>query len=156
MGGKGHACDLPSNPARRGSGHGLSLVPARGGRPPPLTDLIDLARSCRTGDHGRVAEVACQVVRRVADGPWPGLVEAQLTDSDGRVWSFTDKEPVFCSQEIGRLPRFPVAAAIQCQVVGHEVLADGREAVTVDTGRPDGVDSGGVTIFRVPASAVSG
>jgi hypothetical protein len=40
-----------------------------------------------------VAGVACQVVRWVADEPRPGLVEAQLTDSDGRVWSFTDKEP---------------------------------------------------------------
>jgi hypothetical protein len=103
-----------------------------------------------------VAEVACQIVRRVADEPQPGLVEAQLTDSDGRVWSFTDKEPYFCSQEIVvRLSRFPVAAAIRCQVIGHELLADGREVVTVDTGRPDGLDSGGVTIFHVPASAVS-
>ena len=91
----------------------------------------------------------------MADEPWPGLVEARLTDSDGRVWSFTDKEPIFCSEEVGRLSRFPVAAVIRCQVIGREILADGREVVTVDTGRPDGLDSGGVTIFHVPASAVS-
>jgi hypothetical protein len=103
-----------------------------------------------------MAAVACQVVRWVADEPQPGLVEAQLTDSDGRLWSFIDKEPVFWSQEaVGRLSRFPVAGAIRCQIIGHAVLADGREVVTVDTRRPDGVDSGGVTIFRVPASAVS-
>jgi hypothetical protein len=65
-----------------------------------------------------VAEVACQVVRWVADEPLPGLVEAQLTDSDGQVWSFTDKKPIFCSQEVGRLSRFPLAAAIRCQVIG--------------------------------------
>jgi hypothetical protein len=103
-----------------------------------------------------MAAVACQVVRWVADEPQPGLVEAQLSDSDGRVWSFTDKEPVFWSREtVSRLSRFPVAAAIRCQVIGRAVLAGGQEVVTVDTGRPDGVDSGGVTIFRVPASAVS-
>jgi hypothetical protein len=38
-------------------------------------------------------EVEYQVVRWVADEPQPGLVEAQLTDSDGRIWSFIDKEP---------------------------------------------------------------
>ena len=103
-----------------------------------------------------MAAVACQVVRWVADEPQPGLVEAQLTDSDGRLWSFIDKEPIFWSGEtVSRLSRFPIAGAIRCQVIGHEVLADGREVVTVDTGRPDGVDSGGVMIFRVLASAVS-
>jgi hypothetical protein len=100
--------------------------------------------------------VACQVVRWVADEPQPGLVEAQLTDSDGRLWRFIDREPIFWSQAaVTRLSHFPVAGAIRCQIIGHEVLADGREVVTVDTGRPDGVDSEGVTIFRVPASAIS-
>ena len=102
-----------------------------------------------------MAAVGCQLARWVAHEPQPGLVEAQLTDSDGQLWSFIDKEPIFWSQEtVSRLSRFPVAGAIRCQVIGHEVLGDGREVVTVDTGRPDGVDSGGVTIFRVPASAV--
>ena len=117
---------------------------------------VGLARSCRIGHPGRMAVVACQVVRWVDDEPQPGLVEAQLNDSDGRLWRFIDKEPVFWSQAtVSRLSRFPVAAAIRCHVIGHEVLADGREVVTIDTGRPDHVDSGGVTIFRVPPSAVS-
>lgn len=100
-------------------------------------------------------KVECRVVRWVADEPQPGLVEAQLTDSDGRLWSFIDKEPIFCSEWIGPQRAFPVAGAIRCQVIGHEILADGREVITIDTGRPDGVDSAGATIFRVPASAVS-
>ncbi|TCO59361.1 hypothetical protein [Actinocrispum wychmicini] len=101
-----------------------------------------------------MAEVACQVVRWVADEPQPGLVEAQLIDSDGRLWSFIDKEPVFCVE--GDWPRqFPVAAAIRCQIIGREIIADGQEVITIDTGSPDGVDSRGVTVFRVPASAVT-
>jgi hypothetical protein len=101
------------------------------------------------------AAVACQVVRWVADEPQPGLVEAQLVDSDGRVWSFIDKEPIFRSDGADRPMRFPVAAAIRCRIIGRTTLADGREVVTVDTASPDGVDSDGVTVFRVPASAVT-
>jgi hypothetical protein len=103
-----------------------------------------------------MAAVQCQVVRWVADEPQPGLVEAQLTDSDGRLWRFIDKEPIFWPRvAVTRLSQFPVAGAIRCQIIGHEVLADGREVVTVDTGRPDGVDSEGVTIFRVSPSAMA-
>jgi hypothetical protein len=114
-----------------------------------------LARSRPPGHHQHMPKVACQVVRWVAGEPQPGLVEAQLTDSDGRLWSFIDKEPIFCSEWIGPRPTFPVDAAIRCQVIGHEILADGREVITIDTGSPDGVDSAGTMIFRVPASAVS-
>ena len=91
----------------------------------------------------------------MADKPQPGLVEAHLTDIDGRVWSFIDKEPVFCSHPVSRLARLPVAGAIRCQIVGQEILSDGRRVVIIDTASPDGVDSGGVTIFRIAASAVS-
>jgi hypothetical protein len=100
-------------------------------------------------------EVRCQVVRWVADEPQPGLVEAQLTDSDGRLWSFIDKEPIFCNEWIGPQTPFSVAGAIRCQVIGHATLTDGREVITIDTGTPDSIDSAGVTIFRAPASAIS-
>src|ERR1700722_14724081 len=77
---------------------GTGAHPAAGSR---LTGLI---RPSQVGPDREImgpgAEVACQIVRWVADEPQPGLVEAQLTDSDG-------------------------------------------------------LDSGGVTIFHVPASAVS-
>jgi hypothetical protein len=76
-----------------------------------------------------MTEVECQVVRWVAEEPQPGLVEARMVDADGRVWSFIDKEPIFCKQLVTRSTRFPVAAIIRCEVVGHELLADGREVV---------------------------
>lgn len=99
--------------------------------------------------------VECQVVRWVADEPQPGVVEAHLTDVDGRVWTFIDKEPIFCAHAVGRLARLPVAGVIRCQIVGREILSDGRQVVSIDTASPDGVDSSGVTIFRVAASAIS-
>jgi hypothetical protein len=91
----------------------------------------------------------------VADEPQPGLVEAHLTDADGRLWRFIDKEPIFCSDTISRLAQFPVAGAIRCQIIDHDTLPDGGQVVTIDTSSPDGVDSGGATIFRVAASAIS-
>jgi hypothetical protein len=84
--------------------------------------------------------------------PLPGQRQPGADDAVAEA----DVEPYFCSQEVVvKLSRFSVAAGIRCQVIGHEILADGREVVTVDTGRPDGLDSGGVTIFHVPASVVS-
>jgi len=100
--------------------------------------------------------VACQVVRWVADEPQPGLVEAHLTDADGHVWRFIDKEPIFCADAVGEWTRFPVAGAIRCRIIDYGTLSDGRQVVTIDTASPDGVDSDGVTIFRVAASAISG
>lgn len=111
----------------------------------------------RLWHRGRVTAVACQVVRWVADEPQPGLVEAHLTDADGRVWRFIDKEPTFfCADAVGEWTRFPVAGAIRCRVIDRDTLSDGRRVVTIDTASPDGVDSDGVTIFRVAASAISG
>jgi hypothetical protein len=81
--------------------------------------------------------VACQIVRWVADEPQPGLVEAHLTDADGRLWVFVDKEPIFCSQDVSRLGPFPIAGAIRCQIIDHETLTDGRQVVTIDTGSRD-------------------
>jgi hypothetical protein len=102
-----------------------------------------------------VTAVACRVVRWVDDEPQPGLVEAHLTDADGRLWRFIDKEPIFCTNMTGRLAQFPVAGAIRCRIIGHKPLSDGSQIVTIDTGSLDGVDSDGVTIFRVGSSTVS-
>jgi len=110
----------------------------------------------RSGIMGGVTAVACQVVLWVADEPQPGVVEAHLTDADGRVWRFIDKEPIFCADAVDKLARFPVAGAIRCRIISHDTLSDGRQVVTIDTAIPDGVDSDGVTIFRVAASAISG
>lgn len=95
-------------------------------------------------------------MRWVADEPLPGLVEAQLTDSDGRLWNFIDKEPIFCREPLGKSTRFPISGAIRCQIIGPVIRADGLDVITIDTGSPDGVSSEGNTIFRVPASVVSG
>src|ERR1700677_1887837 len=98
-----------------------------------------------------MTEVRCRVVRWVADEPQPGLVEAQLTDADGRVWSLIDKEPIFCRDPVSRETVFPVPAVIRCRVLARKIRPDGQEIVTIDTANPDGVDSDGVTIFTMSA-----
>jgi hypothetical protein len=101
-----------------------------------------------------MTEVACELVRWVNDEPQPGLVEAQLVDSAGRLWSFIDKAPIFSAEAIAAWSTFPIAAAIRCEVIGQDTADDGSEVVVVTTERPDGVDSDGVTEFRVPARLV--
>ena len=107
-------------------------------------------------DHIRqyalVTAVVCQVVRWVSDEPQPGLVEAQVEDAAGTVWSFIDKEPIFCAVTP---TTYPVAGIIRCTIVATEADSDGREVAVIDTGRPDGVASvDGTTRFRVPAASV--
>ena len=100
-----------------------------------------------------MVEVRCQIIRWVADEPFPGLVEARLIDIDGRSWTFIDKDPIFSKVGLSRGTKFPVDGAIRCELVKRDVLGDGQEVVTVDTGRPDGVEAvDGATHIRVFAS----
>lgn len=39
--------------------------------------------------------LTCEIVRWVADEPQPGIVEARVTDTDGRQWPFLDKVAIF-------------------------------------------------------------
>lgn len=89
------------------------------------------------------------MVRWVADGPQPGLVEAQLVDAEGRRWSFIDKASVFSADTILASSTFPVAAAIRCEIVDTEATPDDGIVVVITTERPDSVDSEGEMVFRV-------
>jgi hypothetical protein len=97
-----------------------------------------------------VPEVRCNVVRWVADEPQPGLVEAELTDVDGRTW-FIDKTAIFRRGVLTPSSSYPVGGTIRC-----EVLSRSGDAVSIGTARPDGVESEGQSIFRVPPSEMSG
>lgn len=101
-------------------------------------------------------KVRCQLVRWVADEPQPGLVEARLVDAAGRTWSFIDKEPIFCVEPMRQPRAFPQPGLIRCEVLDRDELEGGRDVVTIDTARPDGVESSGVTIFCVPRDPVDG
>ena len=95
-----------------------------------------------------MAAIACRLVRWVADDPQPGIVEAELTDVDGRRWAFIDKVAVFTSATVSSATAFPVDGIIHCQVVGRNA-----SDVIVSTATPDGVESDRTT-FTVASSAL--
>jgi hypothetical protein len=99
-----------------------------------------------------MAEVECEVVRIVDEDAFPLVVEVRLVDAAARSWPFIDKEPIF---GIDSSCGIPARGVIRCEVVTHEVLLDGRSVVVINTAIPDGLDSNGVTEFRVMPDAIS-
>ena len=99
--------------------------------------------------------VACSVVRWIADEPQPGLVEAELVDAAGRRWIFVDKAPVFCDADVSAASAWPMEGTIRCQVLSTDVDEHAHEVVIIDTAKPDGLDSGGVTTFSVAVASLT-
>lgn len=96
--------------------------------------------------------IRCQVVRWVADEPFPGLVEAQFTDAHDRLWVFRDKSAMF-AQVLTSRTRYPVAAVIAGTVSASRRDADARDIVIISTGEPWGLESvEGSSTFEVTAA----
>ena len=85
------------------------------------------------GDRVRVC-LRCEIVRWVADEPQPGVVEARVTDADGRQWSFLDKVAIFdMTGTVGPESSYTQPGLIRC-----EVLDDVSSAQLLETrGEPD-------------------
>jgi hypothetical protein len=81
--------------------------------------------------------VHARAVRWVSDEPFPGVVEIQLTDADGRDWSFVDKSPVFDQDGVlGPSAPYPIDVSIACTVMER-----GEDRVVISTAEPWGVES---------------
>jgi len=71
--------------------------------------------------------VRCRAVRYF-DDPFPGVVEAYLTDCSGFDWQIVDKAPLFAEfAELDRNTAMPRDVTIDCRVVTD----DGQPCVTV-------------------------
>jgi hypothetical protein len=83
------------------------------------------------------AYVEAQAVRWVGDEPFPGVVEVELTDADGREWRFVDKSAIFDRDSVlGPSARYPISLRIACTVVER-----GEDRVVISTAEPWGVES---------------
>ena len=90
----------------------------------------------------------CQIIRWLSTDPFPGWVEAQVVDANGREWLFHDKPPVF-GEQLAFDDALPVEATIACEVIAGDSAS---RTVTVDTSVPDGVEAtDGTTRFVVLA-----
>jgi hypothetical protein len=96
------------------------------------------------------------IVRYVSDDPQPGIVECQLEDAHGRLWSFVEKTAIVSAENLGSETTYPKQGVVAGEVIGRKLDPAGREIIRIDTIRPWHVESAeGVTQFEVlPESLV--
>ena len=95
--------------------------------------------------------VRAQVVRWVSDEPIPGIVEVQLIDGSGKVWTFVDKYPMFIATgSLSPTSDYPTPLEIACTVVERN-----SERVIVSTALPYGIETvDGVSDFTLAPSQI--
>lgn len=87
----------------------------------------------------------------VSDDPFPGIVEVQLIDGSGKVWTFVYKYPMFIATgSFGPTSDYPTPLEIACTVVKRT-----SERVLVSTGLPFGIETvDGVSDFTLAPSQI--
>jgi hypothetical protein len=82
--------------------------------------------------------VIVSAVRWVDDEPFPGLVEVELADADGRRWTFVDKSAVFDRNNVlGPSSHYPVELKLACTIVERR-----DDRVVISTAEPWGIETG--------------
>jgi len=77
-------------------------------------------------------DLAVTIVRFVDDG-FPGWVECQFADAEGRVHTIVDKYPMLSSQTLDADSRYPQPGEIECEVLSRSPDSAGREVVRIRT-----------------------
>ena len=100
-------------------------------------------------------ELAVQIVRFVDDG-YPGWVEFDLVDAEGRHHLFIEKVPVITLRNLDADSEYPIPETVLCDVLKRYQDDKGRELVQVSTAKPWSLESTeGLTEFTVPAFLVT-
>jgi hypothetical protein len=98
-------------------------------------------------------ELTVQIVRFV-DGRFPGWVECELVDAEGRCHLIIDKFPMFTPKVLDADSEYPTPGTVRCEVLKrYERYQDekGQELVRVRS-----IESTeGVSEFTVPASLIT-
>jgi hypothetical protein len=83
------------------------------------------------------AFVTASAVRWVDDEPFPGVVEVEFADADGRTWTFIDKAPVFDRDNVlGPESHYPIELKLACTVVERH-----DDRVVISTAEPWGIET---------------
>jgi hypothetical protein len=80
-------------------------------------------------------------ILRYVDDSFPGWVECQLFDAEGREHLFVEKVPVVASEDLDAESPSPQPTFVECTVLERSLRGDGRDLVTVDTDKPWGIVS---------------
>jgi len=95
------------------------------------------------------------ITRYLSDEPQPGIVECQLVDAHGRLWSFVEKSAIVSAGSLHARTAYPVPGAIAGEVIERSRNPEGREVVRINTEQPHGVSSvDGTVQFDVFAESV--
>jgi hypothetical protein len=100
-----------------------------------------------------LASLNCTAVRWVSAEPQPGLIEVELVDAAGRIWTFVDKTTIFG----GGSDLFPDRIYLAAVTVRCTQLGKGITGLRISTEHPDYVETvDGTTEFEVrPEQVVS-
>jgi hypothetical protein len=96
-----------------------------------------------------------QIIRFV-DGSFPGWVECELVDSEGRRHLIIDKFPMFTPKVLDADSEYPTPGTVRCEVLKRYQDEKGQELVCVSTARPWSIESTeGLSEFIVPAGLIT-
>ncbi|MFE7707587.1 hypothetical protein ACFU6I_17685 [Streptomyces sp. NPDC057486] len=97
-----------------------------------------------------MVKLRAEAARWVDDEPFPGMVEIQFTDAEGRRWSLVDKAPVFDAEGVlGPDSAYPLEIGVACVISGSVGLQEGDELVTISTAPHDVTTTDGRDEFTV-------
>jgi hypothetical protein len=81
------------------------------------------------------------ITRYLSDEPQPGIVECQLVDAHGRLWSFVEKSAIVSAGSLHARTVYPQPGVIAGEVVERSRNSEGREVVRINTEQPYGVSA---------------
>jgi hypothetical protein len=101
------------------------------------------------------SQLAVWIVRFV-DQHFPGWVECEFIDAEGRRHTVRDKVPVFTSETLDSASLYPQEGTISCTALARWRDGRGSELVRITIARPFAIEStDGQTEFIVLAEQVS-
>jgi len=99
--------------------------------------------------------ISVQIVRFV-DSAFPGWVECEFVDAEGRQHIFKDKIPIFTVELLDADSKYPAPGVVACEILEQFKDEERRELTRVSTRSPWDIESSeGLSEFAVLASQVS-
>jgi len=96
-----------------------------------------------------------QIVRFV-DSDFPGWVECELVDAEGRRHILKDKVPIFTVEVLDADRKYPTPGTVVCEVLERYQDEQGQELARVSTEKPFYIESTeGLSEFTVPTSLIT-
>jgi hypothetical protein len=96
-----------------------------------------------------------QIVRFVGSD-FPGWVECEVVDAEGRRHILKDKVPIFAVEVLDADSKYPMPGTVLCEVLERYQDEQGQELARVSTEKPFYIESTeGLSEFTVPTSLIT-